>query len=59
MTCAHRSEKEEPLVIRTCCNSRTEYHWKCMKLQVHPLTEVICQDCKIYEKKLELPAATV
>ena len=50
-TCKHRSLEEIIEVKKTCCSSMTIKGYKCLLLQVFPLSPKHCEKCTKYEIK--------
>lgn len=50
-TCINRSAEQETRVIRTCCSSREQTGYACIKLGIFPLPAERCKECLHYEPK--------
>ena len=60
-SCKHRSLAEESYQHRTCCRTEMRSGFRCLLLDILPLSREVCGQCKKYEKREEKaePAAGI
>lgn len=50
-SCKHRSDKEETIESRSCCQTSTRKGFICYKVPINGVSPLQCVRCDLYENK--------